>query len=270
LKIGDWALRSLVGGVLDAALPQTCAACGTWIAGANGLVCSTCADDVDAALELPHCHRCGRTLPPPALHADGCARCKREPHWNVAGVARVGLYPNAMRALLLGLKYQGQERNASYLADRLVAALRQHAWAESIDAFVPVPMHWRRRLQRPCDHARLLAEALGRRMKVPVLRFVRRSRHSPSQTGIRNKTARFENIRGAFALRHGYWLPWPRPAVAGKTVCIVDNLMITGATVTEVSKVLRRAKAKRIYAAVIARPAGPGDPPADVLRSPPS
>jgi ComF family protein len=261
---------SLIGGLLDAALPQTCAACGQWISESAGLVCTTCADEVNAALALPYCHRCGRTLPPPALHADHCARCKSEPHWNVAGVARVGVYPTATRSLLLGLKYRGQERNASYLANRLAAALRDRAWADTLEAFVPVPMHWRRRLQRPCDHARVLAEALGQRMKVPVLRLVRRVRHSPSQTGITSKTARLENVRGCFALRLGYWPPWPRLSVAGKTVCIIDNLMMTGATVTEVSKVLRRAGAKRIYAALIARPAGPGDQHAALIQPSPT
>jgi ComF family protein len=221
---------------------------------------------MNTALGLPYCQRCGRTLPPPALHDDGCARCKSEPYWNVAGVARVGTYPSALRALLVGLKYHGRERNASYLADLLAATLRQHGWFEKIDAFIPVPMHWLRRLQRPCDHARVLAEALGQRMKVPVLRLVRRARNSPSQTGIASKTARFENVKGCFALPRKYWPPGPRPVVAGKTVCIVDNLMMTGATVTEVSKVLRRAGAKRIYAAVIARPASPGDPQPSVLQ----
>ena len=85
---------SLVGGVLDAALPQTCAACGEWMPGSTGSVCAACQDEVAAALDLPYCYRCGRTLPPPALHDDGCARCKIEPYWNVAGVARVGLYPH--------------------------------------------------------------------------------------------------------------------------------------------------------------------------------
>jgi ComF family protein len=269
LTVGDWA-GGLVGGVLNAALPQTCAACGQWIAGSAGAVCAMCADEVSAALDLPYCHRCGRTLPPPALHADGCARCKSEPYWNVAGVARVGTYPAALRALLLGLKYHGQERNASYLADRLAAALRQCDWPDQVEALVPVPMHWRRRIQRPCDHARLLAEALGQRMKVPVVRLVRRARHSPSQTGLTSKTARLENVRGCFALRLRYWPPWPTPGVRGKTVCIIDNLMMTGATVAEVSKVLRRAGAKRIYAAVIARPASPGDPQALIVESPPS
>jgi ComF family protein len=273
LGIAGWASSAaggLVGGLLDATLPQTCAACGQWIAGSGGPVCAACEDEIGATLDLPYCHRCGRTLPPPALHEDGCARCKSERHWNVAGVARVGTYPSALRKLLLGLKYHGQERSASYLAGWLAAALLERAWVGQVEALVPVPMHWLRRWQRPCDHARLLTEALGKQMRLPVIRLVRRARHSPSQTGITSKSARFENVRGCFALRRGYWVPWPRPSAAGKTVCIIDNLMMTGATVAEVSKVLRRAGAKRIYAAVIARPAGPSDPPVTVPESPPS
>jgi len=253
-------LRSLAGGLLDAALPQTCAACGEWIPGSAGLMCAACDEEVTTALARPYCVRCGRTMPRPAIHDDACARCKSEPFWNVAGVARVGVYTPALRSLLLGLKFHGRERNAGYLANRLAAALRGCGWLERLDFLVPVPMHWLRRLQRPCDHARLLAEALGQRIHVPVIRLVQRSKHSPSQIGITSKTARFENVKGCFGPPRRYWPPWPSPSVAGKTVCIVDNLMATGATVTEVSKVLRRARAKRIYAAVVARPAGPGDP----------
>jgi predicted amidophosphoribosyltransferase len=214
---------------------------------------------VKAALALPYCPRCGRTLPRPAIHEDHCARCKSEPFWNVAGVARVGLYTPALRSALLGLKYRGRERNAGYLADCLAAAVRAQGWLEQLDALVPVPMHWLRRAQRPCDHARLLTEALAERVKVPVIRLVRRVKHSPSQTGMVTKTARFENVRGCFAPPRWDW-PWRKQSLAGKTVCIVDNLMKTGATVTEVSKVLRRAKAKLIYTAVVVRPASPGDP----------
>jgi predicted amidophosphoribosyltransferase len=47
--------------------------------------------------------------------------------------------------------------------------------------------------------------------------------------------------------------------VQGMTVCIVDNLLVTGATVCEVSKVLRKAGAKKIYAAVAARTVSGGD-----------
>lgn len=258
-------LRGLGRGVLDAALPQTCVACGEWIPGAARLACDACHRQIIAALNRPYCPRCGRTLQREAIHEDRCARCRTERFWNVAGVTRVATYIPAIRPIVLRLKYGGRERNADYLADLLTAALRASGWAEELNALVPVPMHWLRRGQRPCDHARVLTEALARRIRVPVLRLVRRAKHSPSQTEITSKSQRFENVKGCFAPPWWWWryAPswWPRPDVRGKTVCIIDNLLVTGATVHEVSKVLRRAGAKRIYAAVLARPAAPGDPP---------
>lgn len=253
-------LAELGRGLLDAALPQTCVACGEWIPGSAGLACEGCHATIAAAISSAYCPRCGRTLPRTAIHEDGCARCKSEPFWNVAGVARIGRYGPQLRAVLLGLKYAGRERNADYLAELMGGELRRLGWLEQLDALVPVPMHWLRRLQRPCDHARVLATALARVVDVPVVRLVRRARHGPSQTQIPIRTRRFENVCGCFALAR-----WRSRWAAGKTVCIIDNLLVTGATVYEVSKVLRKAGAKRIYAAVISRPAAPGDPRAAVV-----
>lgn len=248
-------------GILDAALPQTCVACGAWIPGGTGLACEACHARITVAMSAAYCPRCGRTLPHTAIHEDGCARCKLERFWNVAGVARISRYDPTSRAVLLGLKYAGRERNADYLAGLLGDELRRLGWLDELDALVPVPMHWLRRLQRPCDHARVLAEALARHVKVPVVRLVRRAKHAPSQTEMPTKTQRFENVKGCFAPPR-----WWRPNVAGKTVCIIDNLLVAGATVHEVSKVLRKAGAKRIYAAVISRPAAPGDPRAAAVQ----
>lgn len=241
--------------LIDTFLPQTCAVCGTWVTG-RGLACEECHTTILTRLAQPYCPRCGRTLPGVSIHEDACARCRTEHFWNVAGVARVGTYDPALRPLVLGLKYRGRERNAVYLADLLAAALGPQPWAHSLEALVPVPMHWLRRAQRPCDHARVLAEALGHRLSLPVIRAVRRARHAPSQTGIPSRSKRFENVRGCFAPPR-----WRRAAVAGRTVCIVDNLMATGATVCETAKVLRRLKARCIYAVVVVRTAAPGDPP---------
>ncbi len=258
-------LRFLGRGVLDATLPQTCVSCGGWIAGEGRLACDACHKKITVAMARPYCSRCGRTLPRESIHEDGCARCRTEPFWNVAGVARVSTYVPKIRPIVLGLKYHGRERNAAYLADLLVAALRRCTWAKDLDALVPVPMHLLRRWQRPCDHAQVLTEAVASRLKKPIVRLVCRTRHSPSQTGMMSKAQRFENVKGCFGPPPSWWQlvpPWRgRQSVAGKTVCIVDNLMAAGATVYEVSKVLRKAGAKRIYAAVLARSASPGDPP---------
>lgn len=242
----------------DALLPQTCVVCNTWIPGESGLACPACAANLRAQMERPACPRCGRTLPTTAIHEHHCARCRTERHWNTRGLARVAQYDAPLRRVILGLKYRGAARNATFLARLLATAIRRQPWAVELDVLVPVPMHWLRRLQRPCDHAAVLTAALARELKLPTVVAVRRRRYAPSQTGLQTRQLRFDNVRDSFA---------PRPrAVAGiadRAICIVDNLVATGATVHEVAKALRAAGAKRIYAATVARPPAPGDPHAE-------
>jgi predicted amidophosphoribosyltransferase len=95
---------------------------------------------------------------------------------------------------------------------------------------------------------------VSRHLEIPVRNAaVRRVKYSVSQTRTPSQAQRFKNVKDCFG-------PARRPQVAGKTVCIIDNLLVTGATIHEVSKVLRRAGAKRIHAAVLARSSLPGDP----------
>lgn len=246
-------LRGLGAAALDALLPQTCVSCGTWIAAGREWVCPACAGRLSEIRRSSHCPRCGRSMPTAAIHGDACASCRHEHFWNVAGVVRVGAYEPPLQRLLLGLKYHGRERNAALLAGLLAQALEQRGWSAELDYLVPVPMHWLRRRQRPCDHAGVLAAALGRLLGVPVLAAVKRRKHTPSQLDTTSRAARFENIKDCFAPG------WRARRLRGRRVCIVDNLMATGATVCEMSKVLRRAGARRIHAAVVARSVMAGD-----------
>lgn len=250
------ATRTLAGGLLDALLPQTCAACEAWIPAGRGLLCAACRQELGAAAGQNYCPHCGRSISRLTVHDGRCAGCRAERFWNVAGIARVGTYRNeALRRLLVALKFAGGgNRQADCLGQLLAEALRRQAWRDEIELLVPVPMHWLRRWQRPCDHARELAEALSRRVHIPVCASaLRRVRHAVSQTRTRSRAERFRNVRGCFGATR-------RPRVAGRTVCIIDNLLVSGATIHEVSKVLRVAGARRIYAAVVARSTLPGEP----------
>lgn len=53
------------------------------------------------------------------------------------------------------------------------------------------------------------------------------------------------NVRDAFAIRRGHQF-------AGKTICLVDDVKTTGATLNECAKVLKEAGAKKVYGLVIA------------------
>ncbi|MBU0641393.1 MAG: hypothetical protein KKB50_21240 [Planctomycetes bacterium] len=248
----DWTRTILHGGV-DALLPQTCLACGTWVRLENPGVCPDCQAALDRLIRAHVCPRCGRTARPETIYDSGCAACRREQFWNVRGVARIGSYSTPLDRLTTRLKYGGRERNADFLADLMAESLSRYEWFSEVEALVPVPMHWRRRLQRPCDHALLLTVALARRTGVPMVNALRRVKHTPSQTRMTSRTSRFKNVSGCFAPRRS------AKCLVGGTVCVVDNLLMSGATVCEVSKALRRAGAKRIYAAVIVRTVAPGD-----------
>ncbi len=200
-------------------------------------------------------------MPPTAFDQDGCARCRHEAYWNIAGLIRLGAYEPPLTPLILGLKYAGHERNAELAADRLADAVRARRLQPRFDHVIPVPMHWLRRLQRPCDHADILAVALALRLKLPVLRAAKRTKHTPSQTGMLTKQQRFENVKGCFRIRR-----WCAAKLRGRCMLLVDNLVATGATVCEVAKALHVAGARKIYVAVIARTAPPGEEEAEAAR----
>lgn len=266
--------RFLASCAVDAVAPHCCVACHVAIPGGTGPLCSGCADTIANLRSLPYCPHCARSMRPEAIHEHACARCIHENHWNVAAIVRVGPYETPLREITLGLKYGGQERCARLLADLLAGALRATDWLGRIDGFVPIPIHPLRRLQRPCAHAAVLTEQVAQRLGRPVWHAVRRTRYAPSQMDLDSRANRFENVAGCFGPRPE-WLPtlwplasWPPvrptlPRLAGRTVCIVDNVLTTGATLHEVSRVLRKAGAKRIYAAVVSRAAAAGDFQAD-------
>jgi ComF family protein len=168
-------------------------------------------------------------------------------------MARVGRYHETLRALLTRLKFGGEERIAALLGELLARKLRAAPFFETLHVITPTPMHWFRRMQRPCDHANLLARVVSARTKLPMICAVNRVQYGPSQMKQPSKTARLEAVKNAFAPVERL-----RKLIDGRNVCIIDNLLVSGATVQEVAKSLRLLGAKKIYAAIVARAQGDG------------
>jgi ComF family protein len=116
---------------------------------------------------------------------------------------------------------------------------------EPPDAVVPVPLHPRRLRARGFNPAALLGRSAAR---VAGARFsahcLRRVRDTPSQTGL-DRQARRRNVTGAFA----------SSAAPEACVWLVDDVVTTGATLSECARVLRRSGARRIVGVCVARTA---------------
>jgi len=129
---------------------------------------------------------------------------------------------------------------------RLVeAAIRGAPWCRRLDAVVPVPTHWRRRLERGHSPPSALARAVEKVLVVPMAEVLKRTRYDPPQVGL-SKSQRKDNVRGAFAVVS-------RSRLEDLTVCLIDDVTTTGATLWEASRTLRGAGVRDVYAAVITK-----------------
>lgn len=150
-----------------------------------------------------------------------------------------------MGDLLRRYKYHAREEIEPLLTNLLFEAIAAATWCDQIDAIVPVPTHWRRRLWRSIYAADVLAAAVGTRLQLPMVKALRRVRGGPHQVGL-SYTKRAANVRGAFAKARGVTLNNP-------TILLIDDVRTTGATLNECARVLRIAGARKVYAAVVAR-----------------
>jgi ComF family protein len=173
------------------------------------------------------------------LDANGrCALCRSGLRGFDAAYS-FGTYEGVLRKLIHLYKYGKVKTLARPLSGLLAQALPRD---EAFDAAVPVPLYWRRRLQRGFNQAELLARGLSRRTGIPVVRALGRLRPTPAQAGLSN-SARRQNVSQAFRAR----------GVQGKRILLIDDVMTTGATAASCAAALKQAGARRVSLLTVAR-----------------
>lgn len=230
--------------VTDLLLPPGCPGCGTAVSTAEGPWCRACADAILAARITDYCNRCGRTAPPYLATAEGCPECRgrRSP---LAGLVRVGTYGSIVGTLVKRFKFGREQRLDATLGMLVAAAMQGHMQVDRLDALVPVPTDWRGRWRYRCHPAGLIAHCAGHELGLPVFPLVSLAGKRRRQTEL-HESERARNVRGAFRLsRHA--------RVAGRTLCVIDDVSTSGATLNEVARVLLEAGASSVYAAVAAK-----------------
>lgn len=237
-------LRDLQRGLLQLFLPNTCWICQQDVPEADESFCVSCLGALTTD-PFGSCPRCGGTVGPYVPLVPGCVHCRDE-SFAFDGVVRLGPYDGLLRAAILRMK------SGEALAEALSLVIAQHL-APAIapwrpDLVVPVPLHWLRYLHRGFNQSEILARNLADKLGIPCRpRLLRRVRRTLSQTS-RTPAQRRENVRAAFAARRD-------PAVEGRTVLLVDDVLTTGATAHNAAQALRTLKPARVHVCVLARAA---------------
>lgn len=229
-------------GALDLLFPGRCGACEARVDG-RAPWCETCARATEP-LGSPCCTVC--RVPFEGAGADHpCGECLARPPRFAAVVAPFS-YGGSVAAAVCALKYAGRTDLAVGLARTIAPVLPPGRF----DRVVPVPLHERRLAERGFNQAGLLATELAAlaESRVDHDALVRRRETAP-QAGL-GRRARLRNVLGAFAVPSGR-----RAALEGERVLLVDDVVTTAATVRACASVLRRAGAREVWIAAVARAA---------------
>lgn len=208
------------------------------ICGAETFKCNFCEDCFkEITFNNGHtCPICGRRTYRPEI----CMQCKNKPPLFKKAVSAF-VYEKGVAALIAKSK-NGKPYLKNYFADKICECL---VGFPQIDCIVYVPLTKSSLYKRGYNQGRLLASALSERIFIPVIYGAfKKVKKNRMQKGLKGKQ-RIENVKGVFKLQK-------RSDIKGKSVLIVDDVMTTGATVNEITRLLLNAGAGKVYVATAA------------------
>jgi ComF family protein len=227
--------RRAAAGALDLLFPPRCAACDE---PGESPFCAVCAETL---IPLPAgCPLCGAPQDEsllPALKPRRCPHCRAQPP-AFAFASAPYLHGGALADAIHRLKYEHREDLGAALGVLFEACI-----APKSDVLVPIPLHPHRLRQRGYDQAVLLAGGAAKRFGLPFVRLLRRVRETGQQVG-RDRTSRARGVRGAFAAAG---------PVRGARICLIDDVLTTGATASAAAGALLEAGAARVEVRTLAR-----------------
>ncbi|MBQ0013111.1 MAG: ComF family protein [Proteobacteria bacterium] len=235
-------VRSVFHSVIEFLYPPSCPLCENRVS-THGELCSDCWS-VFNWITGARCAKCGYPFSSDVdLSLDTlcptCAAGKCELDW----IRSACVYDDVSKVAMLPFKHCGKTKYSLFMARAMIWAMRDIN--VDADVVMPVPLAYLRLCKRGYNQAMLLARpianALGVKMDVNSIK--RKYRQS---MGHKNAMQRAQNIRGAFNV--------VRPdKICGKKILLVDDVMTSGATFSELRRVLLNAGARAVYGVTFCR-----------------
>lgn len=229
--------------ILNLLFPPQCLNCDARVP-THGTLCQPCWQQIQFISD-PMCDCCGLPFDYDIGSQALCAGCMqtRPPYAHARAAFR---YDEHSRKLVTRLKYSDQTQLAKTYSTWLAKAgadLIAHS-----DIIIPVPLHYWRFVKRRFNQSALLAHALSKKTGVKnITNALKRTRHTAPQTGL-TKAQRKDNVKGAFMVNPRY-----AGSIKGKNILLIDDVLTTGSTIEQCSKILLKAGAMQINVLTLAR-----------------
>ncbi|MBQ6742316.1 MAG: ComF family protein [Bacteroidales bacterium] len=204
-------MKAFFQNLLQTLFPSTCACCGDVLLTGEKQICINCLANLTATFYSAHDDNhterqlAGRI---PYQHATSLY------------VFRKG---NTVQQLVHAMKFHSNSDLCIFMGRQMGLELLHSGRFDDIDLLVPVPLHWRRRLQRGYNQSELLCRGISEVMGRPVNKRALVRHRNTHQQSMQASGDREENVRDAFSVHHP-------DDLQGKHLLLVDDVLTTGAT----------------------------------------
>lgn len=225
-------MSALLNSFLDFFLPRICYNCGNKLASDELLFCTKCQPEIT------------RVSP---------ERLKREFDRKFAADKIISGFQShfvfetegAVQKVIHEMKYRNSFVMGKTLGQIAAAALYDNIISWNADLIIPVPIHRLRRADRGYNQSLYIAKGISAVLSIPLRpNLLKRLKYTSTQTAL-NLAERKINVKDAFVLKHS-------GIIQGKRIILVDDVITTGATITECGKVLLDNGAEKVFAMSIA------------------
>lgn len=155
-------------------------------------------------------------------------------------------YKKIIRKLLLRYKFGEKPYLSNTFANIILNNKKIETILKNYDIIIPVPMDSKKKSERGYNQTELILNLVSNKRNILVEnRVLYKIKNTKTQSTLKLED-RYKNIKGAFLVKN-------LDKIKDKKVIIFDDIYTTGATVNEISKILKNAGVKKILVLVIAR-----------------
>jgi len=229
--------RTFWHGICELFYPNNCVLCHRGLSPTEKNLCEVCQNKLQMNYP-PFCRSCSRHLDIDRRDSL-CRECQKNPHQFDRTWAAM-LYNETMKEMIHLFKYANKTSlRMNFINYMLKFIEKYHVPLADYQIIIPVPLHPARQRERGYNQSEFLAQGISEHFHIPLCdRQLIRSRHTPHQALLSEKD-RWTNIRDAFKIKQPQLFK-------DQSILIVDDLMSTGATVSEMASVLKSNGAKGV------------------------
>jgi len=167
-----------------------------------------------------------------------CAECQKDPFMFTRCIAAT-VFEGVPAQLVKHLKHGLKTSAAAYMANNICVEIQRRIpdcnSQPPVDCLIPVPIHKLRLRQRGFNQAELIAASISRTLNIQLETNACNRKPTGYAQQLLNRRERKKNLKNAFSVSSHI--------LAGRRIAIIDDVVTTGETASQLAKVILNAGA---------------------------